>query len=149
MLGWVFKDESRQSGCLSQPHFPPLLNFSQGLRSSSCDCGPPVPPSSLCPWRSEPLQGCDGHGLPLLSVPGALVVVSWLSGSTGLSFLRHTANVPGSVLPLVMYLFSRYSLRSSPPVLVPLCLQVCSLYLWRRNIFNAACLPYLSHSLLV
>lgn len=32
--------------------------------------GSPVPPSSLCPGCSEPLQGCDGHGLPLLSVPG-------------------------------------------------------------------------------
>ena len=148
MLGWVLEDESRQSGCLSQPHFPPLLRFSQGLRSSGCDCGVPVPPSSLCPWRSEPLQGCDGRGLPLLSVPGALVVL--------LVVREHRAEPPASHSECPRLCFTSGDVfistlppRLSPPVLVPLCLQVCSLYLWRRNIFNAACLPYLSHSLLV
>lgn len=93
--------------------------------------GFPVPPSPLCPWRPEPLQGCDGHGPrcclslePLSSSPGGQGAPGWASCVT-----QHMS-------PALCYLwwciYFHATLRSSPPVLVPLCLQVCSLYVEKK-----------------
>ena len=55
---------------------------------------------------------------------------SRLSQSTGLSSLCHTANSHLlSILQIVMYMFSSYSLSSFDPLLRLLCPQVCSLCL--------------------
>ena len=99
-LGWVFEDKSRRSGCLSQPHFPTLLPFSPWPHSSSLVWGPRAHQLSVPSTLWAP-PGCEGHGLPLLSVPGDLVSPCWLCA--GLSFLRRTAASPGSGFPWLWF----------------------------------------------
>lgn len=130
-LGWVFEDKSR-SGCLSQPHFPTLLPFSPWPHSSSLAWGPRAHqlsvPSAL--WAPA---GCEGRGLPLLSVPGDLVSPRWLCA--GLSFLRRTVASPGSGFPVVMCLSDpRRSLRSSRPVLAPLSPSLSSMFVGKKHL---------------
>jgi len=61
---------------------------------------------------------------------------SGLSQSAGLGSLSHTANSPWlSVFRMVRYVFPRYALHSSHPILPALCPQACSLCL------NIHCCP--------
>ena len=130
-LGWVFEDKSRRSGCLSQPHFPTLLPFSPWPHSSSLVWGPRAHQLSVPSTLWAP-PGCEGHGLPLLSVPGDLVSPCWLCA--GLSFLRRTAASPGSGFPVVMCLSPRRSLRSSCPVLASLCPSLSSMSVGKKHL---------------
>ena len=66
----------------------------------------------------------------LLNLPPTLSHPSRLSQSTSLSFPHQTANSHWlSILHLVMYMLSYYSLNSSHPLLLLLCPQVFSLHL--------------------
>ena len=120
-LCWVgcLKTRAGSQAASPSPTSLPCCTSHRGCVLLVVTVGSPCPPAlcvlgALSPFRAVTAVAfrCCPSLEPLSS--------SWLSGSTGLSLLRHTANVPGSVLPLVMCLFPHYL-----PVCLPLSLSHC------------------------